>query len=48
MKYKPVRTYELVSTGSASLSGDDNSINAQKGLVKGANGNEYISGVLKD
>lgn len=48
MKYKPVRTYELVPSGTASLPGDDNITTAQKGLVKDANGNEYISGVLKD
>lgn len=48
MKYKPVRTYELVPSGNASLTGSDNITTAQKGLVKDANGNEYISGVLKD
>ena len=48
MKYKPVHTYELVPSGNASLTGDDNVTTAQKGLVKDANGNEYISGVLKD
>ena len=47
MKYKPTRTYELVPLGNA-LTGDDNTTTAQKGLVKDANGNEYISGVLKD
>lgn len=48
MKYKPVRTCELVPSGNASLTGSDNITTAQKGLVKDANGNEYISGVLKD
>ena len=48
MKYKPVRTYELVPSGNASLTGSDNITTAQKRLVKDANGNEYISGVLKD
>ena len=48
MKYKPTRTYELIPLGNASLTGDDNTTTAQKGLIKDANGNEYISGVLKD
>lgn len=49
MKYKPVRTYELRPLGNASLDmSTDNLTTAQKGIVKDSNGNEYISGVLKD
>lgn len=48
MKYKPVRTYELIPLNNASLQGQEEFATAQKGWVKDASGNEYISGVLKD
>ena len=42
MKYNPVHTYELRPSGTASLTQDSPAI------LTDANGNEYISGVLKD
>ena len=43
MKYNPTHTYELRPTGIASLTKAD-----QPATLTDANGNEYISGVIKD
>ena len=43
MKYNPVHTYELRPMGSASLMKAD-----QPAMLTDANGNAYLSGVIKD
>lgn len=48
MKYKPTHTYEMIPITSASADEAEGQSSDQKSILKDAEGNEYVSGVLKN